>query len=177
MKAAGGAPLPASSLTMQSSDTSTRQKWGRALDYTGFQTVPNLLLAHQHQLELSNTDLVVLLHVNRFWWTRDQDPFPKPAHIAAQMGVHRRSVERCLKRLEQKGLIKRTEPRETPSGVVRPISLLPLADVLIRKADQLRIANQRSGSTRFARVRGDEPNPSGTSSKEASSSLSPQGGG
>lgn len=154
---------------MPSADTSTRSKWGQALDYAGFQTVPNLLLTQQHKLELSNTDLVVLLHVNRFWWTRDQDPFPKPARIAAQMGVHRRSVERCLKRLEQKGLVRRTGPRETSSGVVRPISLLPLADVLIRKADQLRIASQRS--KRLERVRGDEPDsdPSGTSSKEAPS--------
>ena len=115
-----------------------RDKWGQALDPAGFQAFPNLLLTQQQTLGLSNTDLVVLLHLNRRWWTRDEDPFPRPARIATQMGIHRRSVERCLKRLEEKGLIKRPGPRQTASGrIVWPISIRPLAEYLSQIARHL----------------------------------------
>ena len=114
------------------------QKWGRALEPAGFQAFPNLLLTQQRALGLSNMDLVILLHLNRMWWTREADPFPRPARIAAQMGVHRRSVERCLKGLEEKGLIKRPGPRKDASTgrVVWPISLRPLAAFLVSIADR-----------------------------------------
>lgn len=119
--------MPADS-TPETKDHALRRKWGRALDYAGFQAVPNLLLARQQALNLSSTDVVVLLHINRYWWTRDRDPFPRPARIAEQMGVHRRTVERSLQGLEEKGLLKRLEPRRVDSGrVVWPISLTPLA--------------------------------------------------
>ena len=54
------------------------------------------------------------------------------------MGVHRRTVEQCLGRLEEKGLLKRLEPRKTDSGrVVRPISVTSLAVSLEQIAEIL----------------------------------------
>ena len=136
-----------------------RDKWGRALDYAGFQTIPNLLFTQQQNLGLSTTDLVVLLHINRYWWTRDQDPFPRPTRIAEQMGLHRRSVERCLKRLEEKGLIARPGRHTISSGrTVWPISLSPLAAYLGQIAKRLPEKVQSDDSA---------PKPTGTSSKEA----------
>ena len=124
--------------TPETEDHALRRKWGRALDYAGFQAVPNLLLARQHALDLSSTDVVVLLHINRWWWSRDRHPFPRPARIAKQMGVHRRTVERSLQGLEEKGLLKRLAPRRTDSGrVVWPISLTPLATSLEQIAEIL----------------------------------------
>ncbi|MXY67312.1 MAG: helix-turn-helix domain-containing protein [Acidobacteriia bacterium] len=141
------APVPTMRATISAMEASStqeaknyvlRKKWGRALDYAGFQAIPNLLLTRQRALNLSSTDLVVLLHINRCWWRHDRDPFPRPARIAAQMGVHRRTVERCLRRLEEKGLLKRLEPRRTDSGrVVWPISLTPLAVSLEQIAEIL----------------------------------------
>ena len=107
-----------------------RDKWGASLDYGGFQVLPNVLLSCQRNLGLSPADVVILLHLNRYWWTRDQDPYPRPARIAEQMGVTRRSVERCLQGLEKKGLIERRDPRKISGRVARPISLLPLAERL-----------------------------------------------
>ena len=110
--------------------THTRAKWGRSLDHSGFQIIPNVLLTAQNELGISPADLVVLLHINRYWWRRDQNPFPSSAWIAKQMGLHTRSVERHLKQLEKKELIQLQAPRVVSGRTVRPISLLPLATSL-----------------------------------------------
>lgn len=107
------------------------EKWGAALNMFGFQAVPNILLSAQCDLRLSTTDIVVLLHLNRHWWSRDRAPYPRPMLIAEKMGVHRRTVERSLERMEAKGLIERLKPRAArDANVVRPISLIPLATKL-----------------------------------------------
>ena len=156
--------------TMRVSDGHARSKWGRTLDHTGFQIVPNLLLTQQGNLGLSATDIVVLLHVNRYWWTRDQNPYPSTARIAAQMGLHERSVERCLKRLEAKGAIQRLNSLQTSSGrPVRSISLKPLARSLARIAarlDEKRQSAEKDRSDEDLRGGSDEPVPSGSSSNE-----------
>ena len=151
-------------------DGHARDKWGRTLNHTGFQIVPNLLLTQQGNLGLSTTDIVVLLHVNRYWWTRDQNPYPSTTRIAEQMGLHARSVERCLKRLEAKGVIRRLEPRQiSPGRMVRPISLLPLARSLAQIAERLDDKHQsaeKSQSDEEPGANSTQPAANGASSKE-----------
>ena len=155
---------------MAISDGHARAKWGRALDQTGFQILPNLLLTQQRNLGLSATDIVVLLHVNRYWWTRNQNPYPSTARIAEQMGLHPRSVERCLNRLMAKGVIRRLDPRPiSPGRTVRPLSLLPLARSLERIADSFDEKRQSAEESRRVEETGaasSEPAPSGSSSNE-----------
>lgn len=134
----------------QSPKGAIQDKWGVALDYAGFQSFPNLLLVEQRNLGISATELVVLLHLNRYWWTRNQDPYPKASRIAEQMGVTRRSVERCLLGLEQKGLIERRDPRKISGKTARPISLLPLVERLGQIAVSLRIKILGGGSSNRA---------------------------
>ena len=146
-----------------------RDKWGQTLDDGGFQIIPNLLLAQQKNLGISPTTLVVLLHINRYWWKRDQDPYPSSTLIAKQMGLHLRSVERHLQRLEEKGLILRLASRRISGKVVRPISLIPLAEHLNRIAKQMDMRGEKPQP--FEKVQSDgSPNPddaaNGTSSIE-----------
>lgn len=120
---------------MTKPQTHAQQKWGSALE-PGFQILPNLLIANQSRLRITPTEMVVLLHLNRYWWSVGNHPFPSPDRIAEQMGLHRRSVQRCFSRLETKGLIQRLRLRALSNGsVVRPISLVPLADALRKIAD------------------------------------------
>lgn len=126
---------------------------GGALDHTGFQIVPVSLLAQRWRLGLSPTNVVILLQINRFWWTRDQDPFPRTTRIAEQMGLRDGSVERCLNRLEAKGVICRLQPRQVPRDrTVRPISLLPLARslaLIAGRVDDRRQSAKRSQSDKL----------------------------
>ena len=149
-----------------------RDKWGQTLDHSsGFQIVPNLLLAEQNRLGLSSTDLVVLLHLNRYWWTRDQNPFPSSAWIATQMGLRVRSVERHLKRLEEEKLIQRQAPRWISGKMVQPISLIPLAQSLEQIAKGLDLRRQKHQSGEGERVQSDDSPSSNTANGTSSNEV------
>lgn len=81
-------------------------KWGEAAR-AGFQAIPDLLFKHQDTLNLTPTELVVLLNVLMHWWYRDQKPFPRPTTIARRMGSTVRTVQRAIAKLEGAGLLIR----------------------------------------------------------------------
>lgn len=107
--------------------TDTHEPSGAALDHTRFRIVPNSLLAHKWSRGRSATDVVVLLHIDRFWRTRDQDPYPSTARIVEQMGLRIRSVERCLDRHEAKG----GDPQTANSRVAISDRFIPTAPTRI----------------------------------------------
>lgn len=69
--------------------------------------LPDLLLKHQHRLDLTAVDLVVLINITLHWWEPERNPFPRSSTIATRMGVDVRTVQRSLGRLEQRGIIAR----------------------------------------------------------------------
>ena len=46
--------------TQEAKNHALRQKWAGALDYAGFQAIPNLLRTRRHSLILSSTDSGIL---------------------------------------------------------------------------------------------------------------------
>jgi DNA replication protein DnaD len=85
-------------------------KWGPA-GIAGLQIVPDLLLKHQTSLELTATEMLVLLNVTMHWWYPSQRPFPRSSIIARRMGVQTRTVQRAMERLRELGLV--TKVKET----------------------------------------------------------------
>lgn len=81
-------------------------KWKEAAK-AGFQLLPDVLLKKQSDLELSATDLVVLINITMHWWYADQRPFPRASVIASRMGVETRTVQRSMKRLAELGLLRK----------------------------------------------------------------------
>jgi hypothetical protein len=117
-------------------------KWGEAAS-AGFQLVPDLLLQNQAKLELTPTDIIVLLNVLMHWWYLEQRPFPRSTTIAARMDVQPRTVQRCLARLDELGLIKRVT-ETLPDGEERQVcdpSGLKQRLIELAKADPMRGKN------------------------------------
>lgn len=83
-----------------------RIRWGDAVD-SGFQPVPHLLLKSQSELELTNSEMVVLLNILDFWWQSDSLPFPGVSMLAKRVGVTSRSIQRAVESLERKNFVKR----------------------------------------------------------------------
>ena len=81
-------------------------KWGSSLD-GGFLVLPVLLLKRQKELDLDSTELVVLLNLLAAWWDVDRLPFTRAITISKRIGVTPRTVQRCLEKLEKRGLILR----------------------------------------------------------------------
>jgi hypothetical protein len=74
-----------SAVFSKSAETKAREKWGKAIDFGGYQMVPNILVRTQRHLGLSPIDVVVLLNLNLHWWERDLLPWPPAAIIAARV--------------------------------------------------------------------------------------------
>jgi DNA-binding transcriptional ArsR family regulator len=94
------------------------QKWG-PITRAGFQIVPDALFLKQRHLGLDQTDMLVLLNLNTFWWFKNSPPYSRTSVIARRMGVTQRTVQRSLKKLESSGLIRRS-PFLSDSGETFP---------------------------------------------------------
>lgn len=107
-----------------------QEKWGEALA-AGFQVVPNVLIRAQSRLGLEALDVVILLNLTAHWWTKEARPFISPARIAKRMNVTTRTVERHLKRLEEREFLKRSVGTRTGDGpYIRHYDLTPLVGIL-----------------------------------------------
>ena len=116
-------------------------KWKEAAE-AGFQLLPDLLLKHQADLELSATDLVVLINITMHWWYLDRRPFPRNTTIAKRMGTSSRTVQRSLTVLRDKGLLRKTVERFADgterqvcdlTGLQQQLANLARADPVYRK--------------------------------------------
>jgi len=86
--------------------SSIQEKWGSTLA-TGFVVVPAILLRRQAELNLNAQEVVILLHLIAAWWRADDLPYPRTATMAHRAGMSVRTVQRHLRDLESKGLIRR----------------------------------------------------------------------
>jgi hypothetical protein len=87
-------------------DSSLRERWGTKVVKCGWVGIPTLIIERQSQLKLSPSELCVLLHLIRHWWTKDKLPFPSHSAIATQMGKSTGQIQRITKALERRGFIK-----------------------------------------------------------------------
>jgi hypothetical protein len=67
-----------------------------------------VLVRNQSTLGLDNTDVVVLLNVVMLWWEKagEMSFSPRPSVIARRMGVNVRTIQRHLRHLRVKDLLK-----------------------------------------------------------------------
>ena len=73
----------------------------------GFQQVPHVLLKNQFRFGLSPLDVLIVLNIGMHWWETTNLPYPTMERIAKRIGVSRRSVERRIKAMERRGVLKR----------------------------------------------------------------------
>src|SRR5262245_43814999 len=117
-------------------DTAPHTKWGRIVTggRNGYQLVPDVLVRHQKHLGLGCTDMVVLLNILLHWWETERDslPHPRPTQIARRIGTTPRTVQRSIRKLSQKGLIKWLPSERHESGLtIRRFDLQGLCSRLL----------------------------------------------
>jgi DNA-binding MarR family transcriptional regulator len=81
-------------------------KWSSATEEDGFTMVPNLLIKHQSDLNITDPEIVVLIAILSFKWT-DAMPYPSAGKLGEYTGKSTKSVRDKLRSLETKGIIKR----------------------------------------------------------------------
>ena len=119
------------------------EKWGKAVSggETGFHVVPDVLVRGQKELNITTTEMVVLLNLLMHWWDAKKWPHPRPSVIAKRMGVSVRTVERTIKSLEKKGLVQRLPSMKTEKGIfVRAYDLSGLVEAVQKLAEVYKTA-------------------------------------
>jgi hypothetical protein len=91
-------------------------RWTKQVLKRGFTGLPNLLLEHQCKLGLSAVDMNIVAQIVSHWHRASEFPFPGVALLAARVGLSTRSVQRSLRRMEQKGLIARVRRFNSSGG-------------------------------------------------------------
>lgn len=104
--------------TKAKEDSATKEiqkRWGKTLTAPGWTAIPNVILEKQAALGLTTTEVCILMHLAKHWWKAGEVPFPSKTRIAKAIGITPRQVQRCLKSMEDKGLVLREE-RRTATG-------------------------------------------------------------
>jgi len=96
--------------------TENEKKWSKTLWATGWAAIPVVILKYQRELRLDATDVNIILHLVRHWWTAERLPFPSKAEMASCMGIHPSTVQRHMRKLEKAGLIERVERYDSKHG-------------------------------------------------------------
>jgi DNA-binding MarR family transcriptional regulator len=88
-----------------SATKSVRGRIGVLADH-GWWPLPNLLMLHQAELELTSSELNVLMNLMMHYHQRGRLPFPRTQTIADRMGVGVGTVQRLLRALKKRGLVE-----------------------------------------------------------------------
>jgi len=96
-------------------DTALSRKFGEDVMRAGFTGVPNVILQNQKALDLSYLDMILIIHLLRYWWDPAGLPWPSKARLAADVGADVSTVRKRIARMEDLGLVKRV-PRKRSQG-------------------------------------------------------------
>jgi predicted transcriptional regulator len=87
----------------------SEKKWGKAVMDLGYCIFPAILLQAQSRLLVSPQEMIILLQLAEHWWKAENKVFPSKATIAERVGLSTKQVQRHIKSLEEKKLVKRID--------------------------------------------------------------------
>lgn len=92
------------------------ERWGKDLTASGWTAIPNALFVHSQDLKLTSLDIVIILHLAKFWWRKGNDPHPSKKTLAKMIGVDARTIQRRIANLESMNYIERTARKSVAHG-------------------------------------------------------------
>jgi DNA replication protein DnaD len=108
-------------------------RWGfTILEKEGWTTIPNLLLYNQKKIDLSNTELLLLIHLISFIHYGDMPAFPAISTLAERINQHPRTVQRTLNNLLKRKIITRKIRSKSigDKGLSNIYGIEPLIEIL-----------------------------------------------
>lgn len=85
----------------------SEKKWGTAVMKLGYCILPSVLLQAQARLLINAQQMIVLLQLIEHWWTADGKVYPSKDKLAERIGLTPKQIQRHIKVLEDRGLVKR----------------------------------------------------------------------
>lgn len=81
-------------------------KWSVPIERHGYTSLPNLLLSHQAELNITSGELTIICQLLSFKWT-SSDPWPSVELLSKQTGMSPSTVRTHIRKLDKKGLVTR----------------------------------------------------------------------
>ena len=108
-------------------------RWGRSILSSGWTTIPNELLINHSRLDLTNTELVLVIHLISFLHNSDSKIYPSINTLSLRMNQDRRTIQRTINSLEEKNILKKTirSKGKNDKGMTNFYDLSPLMLKLI----------------------------------------------
>jgi predicted transcriptional regulator len=143
-----------------------RQKWKTALD-KNYAVVPSVLLRNLPGLGVRALELAVLVMLIDFWWKPTDMPWPAKAKLAQMLGVSEKTVQRVIKRLIDRGLIK-SEARYRAHGgqTSNRYDLTPLVERLEAVVKDIKAAEAKAAQDKASAVHKSAPKPKPSARKD-----------
>jgi hypothetical protein len=83
-------------------------RWGIDILDCGYTTIPNWILDHYHEVDVSYKEFALIVHLARYAFESPEGECrPSVKVVATAMGIHPRSVQRSLADLEDRGMLTR----------------------------------------------------------------------
>lgn len=82
-------------------------KWSPDIDEYSFTQIPNLLLACQGHLRLTDGELLTLIHLLTYWFSYKSKVYPSIKTLTKFSSNGYSTIQKRLRTLEEKGFIKR----------------------------------------------------------------------
>ncbi|MBI1216744.1 MAG: hypothetical protein GC185_13120 [Alphaproteobacteria bacterium] len=121
---------------MNTTQYSPTEKWEIDISKNGYSILPNQVFFINHFLsserQLSATELLLMLNLLTWWWHKDAQPFPSKSLLASRLGLSPRQVQRTIKSLEDKQMLK-TRPRYEAGKQTSNLYDLSLFVEIVRK--------------------------------------------
>lgn len=92
------------------------RKFGRDLMKAGYTVLPSVVIECQQALELDAIDMNIILHLAMRWWEAENKPHPTKASMAKAIGIHPMTIQRRIRAMEKRGLIKREFRKSSERG-------------------------------------------------------------
>ena len=139
----------------------SEKKWGAAVMKHGACILPSILLQAQARLLINAQQMIVLLQLAEHWWKHDGKVFPSKASLSERIGLSEKQIQRHIKVLESKKLVRRIQRTSPGKGKISneyDLSGLvaKLQDIAkdFEKAKQLKAAAAKPGGIQDALANG-----------------------
>jgi predicted transcriptional regulator len=135
-------------------DAKMVQKWGETTLTLGWTAIPTTLIFLQERFGITPLGMNIILNLVAHWWDAKENPYPAQESLASRIGVSKRSIQREMASLIERGLLsKKQSSTHHPKYHGRnSYDLSPLVKMLQEQSPPL-IASMKKKKTEVAASR------------------------
>lgn len=107
-----------------------KSRWGEKLISSGFCIIPERVIKKWGTTGLDATDLALVANLAAYWWSSDNLPYPATSLLAKNLGVSKRTVERRIANMVNRGFLARVSVSKGAPGRTPDVTAFDLSGLI-----------------------------------------------